>query len=384
MSISLLYNSAAVAAGNQLNITSANLKNTLYRLSSGSRINTGADDAAGLAIRDGLNANVTALTQSSKNANDAIGELQVADGALAQVTNLLNRAVTLATQSATGTVSDSQRTDINAEFSAIKAEIDRIGSNTTYNGTQIFQAATGADPNSFQFTPGAALTAATALTTGGTFTIGDGANTHTFTAAAGDKVSDLINDINSQSTVSAKAYLDGSGNLIVTDPLKKNALTASTTDAVLGTASQPTVSLASSLSVYLSDSTSAGSSTISIGLGALSSTKLDFGASTVDLSTDTLATAGGASSALAKINQAIQNVAAIRGGIGAGINRLQTATQVINSQQQNLASASDTISAADISQEVAHLTQYNILTQTGISALAQANQSQQAILKLLQ
>ncbi|MEO8725688.1 MAG: flagellin [Acidobacteriaceae bacterium] len=384
MSISLLYNSAAVAAGNQLNITSANLQKTLFRLASGSRINTGADDAAGLAIRDGLNANVSALNQSAQNANNAVGELQVSDGALAQVTNLLNRAVTLATESATGTVSDAQRTDINAEFTAIKSEIDRIGSNTTYNGTRIFQAANGADPNSYTFTPGTPLTSTTALTTGATFTIGDGANTHTFTAGATSKVSDLINDINSQSTVSAKAYLDGGGNLILTDPLKKGDLTAATTDAVLGTKSQPTVSQASSINIFLSDSTTAGSSTISVALGALSSTQLNFGSSNISLGADSLATAGGAQTALTDINQAIQNVAALRGGIGAGINRLQTASQVISSQQQNLAAASDTISAADISQEVAHLTQYNILTSTGISALAQANQSQQAILKLLQ
>src|SRR5882757_1235380 len=138
MALSILNNIPSLVAQNNLSITNANLQKTLFRLSSGSRINSGADDAAGLAIADGLHANVTALTQSARNANDGVGQLQVADGALAQVTTLLDRAVTLATESANGTVSNNQRTALNTEYTAIKNEIDRIGSTTTYNGTQVF------------------------------------------------------------------------------------------------------------------------------------------------------------------------------------------------------------------------------------------------------
>ena len=138
MSLSILNNVSSLAAQNQLSMTQASLQKTLLQLSSGSRLNSGADDAAGLAIADGLHANITALTQSARNASDGVGSLQVADGALAQVTALLNRAVTLATEASTGTVSDPQRATINAEFTAIKAEIDRIGSSTNYNGGQVF------------------------------------------------------------------------------------------------------------------------------------------------------------------------------------------------------------------------------------------------------
>ena len=139
MAISILNNIPSLAAQNQLSITQANLQKTLEQLASGSRINSGADDAAGLAIADGLQANVTALTQSAMNANEGVGKLQVADGALSQVTTLLNRAVTLATESANGTVNDgSQREALDSEFQSIKAEIDRIGTNTTYNGSAIF------------------------------------------------------------------------------------------------------------------------------------------------------------------------------------------------------------------------------------------------------
>src|SRR5579871_3764438 len=138
MPIGILNNIASLSAENQLSITNSSLQNTLYQLSSGSRINNGADDAAGLAIANGLQANITALSQSARNANDGVGMLQVADGALAQVTTLLNRAVTLATESSPGTVSDPQRQALQSEFLQIKAEIDRIGTNTTYNGAQVF------------------------------------------------------------------------------------------------------------------------------------------------------------------------------------------------------------------------------------------------------
>jgi len=126
MAISILNNIPSLVAQNQLSITGANLQKTLFQLSSGSRINSGADDAAGLAIADGLHANITALDQSAQNSNSGIGALQVADGSLAQITSLLNRSITLATESSNGTVSNTQRVALNTEFSAIQSEINRI------------------------------------------------------------------------------------------------------------------------------------------------------------------------------------------------------------------------------------------------------------------
>jgi flagellin len=142
MSFSILNNIPALSAENQLNTTQMQLQKTLAQLASGSRINTGADDAAGLAIANGLQANISALNQSAQNANDGVSALQVADGALGQVTTLLNRAVTLATEASTGTVSTAQRTALNSEYTQILAEIDRIGSTTTFNGTSVFTAST--------------------------------------------------------------------------------------------------------------------------------------------------------------------------------------------------------------------------------------------------
>ena len=163
MALSILNNIASIAAQNQLGVTNKNLNTALLQLSTGSRINSGADDAAGLAIADGLQANITALTQSARNANDGVGELQVADGSLAQVTTLLNRAVTLATESATGTVSDAQRVALDDEYQSIKAEIDRIGAKTNYNAGQVFTANT---LNVFLSDAGATSNSTIGVTTG--------------------------------------------------------------------------------------------------------------------------------------------------------------------------------------------------------------------------
>jgi flagellin len=262
---------------NQLNATSADLQQTLSQLASGSRINSGADDAAGLAISDGMQTNITALTQSERNANDGVAMLQVADGSLSQVTSLLNRAVTLATESANGTVTNTQRSALDAEFTQIKTEIDSIGTHTTFNGSSVF--------------------------------------------------------------------------------------TGSTT------------------SIFLSD----GDSNSSIGVTVSTLGQGAFGTSSTSLQGDNLLTAGqaGAQKALTDISGAITAVAAERGNVGASINRLQAATNVMANQVVNLTSADNGILSADIAQTVTRMSKDNILMQTGMAAMAQANSAQQLVLTLL-
>ena len=141
MGLSILNNIPSLVAQNQLAMTNTNLQNTLFQLSSGSKINSGADDPAGLSIADGLQANISALTQSAQNVTDGVGLLQTADGALSQVTTLLNRAVTLATEAANSGLTQgpgSQQAALQNEFASITAEINQIGSNTTYNNTPVF------------------------------------------------------------------------------------------------------------------------------------------------------------------------------------------------------------------------------------------------------
>jgi len=129
-------------AENSLNNTSASLNTVLQQLSSGSKINSGADDAAGLSLVDGLQANSQALVQSQTNATEGVGLLTVADGALSQVTNLLNRAVTLATEASNGTLNGSQDSAANQEYQSILSEVSNIGSTTTYNGSAVFNSNT--------------------------------------------------------------------------------------------------------------------------------------------------------------------------------------------------------------------------------------------------
>jgi len=138
MSLGVLNNISATYAENNLNNSNNSLTTVLQQLSSGSKINSGADDAAGLSLVDGLQANQTALTQSVTNAKEGVGLLQVADGALSQVTSLLNRAVTLATEASNGTLNASQDTAANQEFQSILSETSNIGTTTTYNDSAVF------------------------------------------------------------------------------------------------------------------------------------------------------------------------------------------------------------------------------------------------------
>ena len=196
------------------------------------------------------------------------------------MTTLLDRAVTLATESANGTLSTTQRTSIDNEFTAIKAEIDSIGTATTYNGASVFTA--------------------------------------------------------------------------------------------------------TATSIFMSDgSSTAANVTIATTTGLLSSAAIGT-TGPVDLDSTDLTSAADATTALASITSAIANVASMRGTIGANMNRLTAAASVMQNEVTNYTSAESTISSADIGKAVSNLSQYQILQQTGMAALAQANSSQQAILKLLQ
>ncbi len=389
MSVSILNNIPSLAAQNQLAITGSNLQKTLFRLSSGSRINTGADDAAGLAIADGLHANVTALTQSARNANDGVGFMQVADGALAQVTTLLNRAVTLATESATGSVT--QRGALDSEFQAISNEIARIGNTTTYNGTQVFTT------NTLNvFLSDASTNSTIALTTGALSPTGVGLgaqSTGTLTAISLPVANDTV-------TIGAKTYkfvasvaaandvaigADVASTLSNLAAAVNGGVGAGTAYGTGTTANAEVTATASGSTVALSAIT-AGAAGNAIATTSSSALHMAFSAGTLTNGSDggSLTTAQAATATLSSINNAIQFVANMRGSIGANINRLQSASNVMNNQVQNLSAAEDGIRAADIPAEVANLTKYSILNQTAISALAQANNMQQSVLKLLQ
>jgi len=426
MPIGILNNIAGLSAENQLSITNNSLQSVLYQLSSGSRINSGADDAAGLAIANGLQANISALTQSANNANDGIGALQVADGSLAQVTTLLNRAVTLATESANGSVSPTQRQALDAEYQQIQTEINRIGSNTNFNGQQVFTSTpmsvyvtdgTGNTQQASDFiTANVGSLTATGLLGGGSSsqlafgtvpqagdTIAIGGTTYTFVAssgagAAGDVLSaadatqanDVLIDNNSNGAIAMANTLQNLANAVNAGAGAGTSYGAAATGAVANSL----VTAGVSGNTVIFNPTTTGETDLANGTGITGTwTAGDSNTSQASFITTFSTTAGGTSdllsaadaeTALAAINSAIQTVAATRGQIGAVINRLQSASNVISNQVTNLTSAENTITAADIPTAVANLTKYSILEQTGISALAQSNQQQQLVLKLLQ
>ena len=135
---SILNNIAALGATRQLGITGKGLQQTIERLTTGRRINRASDDAAGLGISNKLQSDIRIAAQGQRNANDGISYLQVADGVLDEVTNLLTRAAELAEQANTGTISDSNRVNIDAEFQNIVRTIGDIGQNTKFNGSEIY------------------------------------------------------------------------------------------------------------------------------------------------------------------------------------------------------------------------------------------------------
>jgi flagellin len=298
MSLGVLNNLPAMFAEQNLNNTQSGLTKTLQQLSSGSQINSGADDAAGLSLVDGLAANSAALQQSSINATEGVGLLQVADGALSQVTSLLNRAVTLATEASNGTLSTSQQTAAEAEYSSIMGEINNIGSTTTYNQTAVFGQAAGV-----------------AIFTGDSSTAGSSTDTLS------------IGDLNASSALGFSA------------------------------------------------------STVTYATGAFTATNT---AGTATPGTDDISTTAGAQTALTDLNSAISAVALQDGYVGAQINTLNAISNVESTEQENIVSAQNAVQATDYAAATSNLSKYEILTQTGISALAQANSMQQEVTKLLQ
>jgi flagellin len=281
MSLVINTNVSSLNAQRNLSKSQASLQTSLQRLSSGLRINSAADDSAGLAISTTMNAQVRGMNQATRNANDGISLVQTADGALNETTNILTRMRELSVQSASGTLKDSDRSYISNEFVELQNEMDRIAGSTKFNGQDLLTGAGGAD--------------------------GDG----TFIIQVG---------------------------------------TGTTADDTITVVTQ----------------------------GATSSDLL------VDTGSANVLDAGSATAAIDSIDAAIDTVNNLRSTLGASQNRL---TSTINNLQvgiENTSAAQSRIQDVDVAAETANMTRANILSQAGVSILAQANQAPQAALKLLQ
>jgi len=380
MSITVLNSISSLIAENAVSNTQANLQNTLTQLSTGLKINSGADDPAGLSIADGLGANIAALTQSGQNVTNGIGYLQTADGALSQVTTILNQAVTIATEASNGGLTGDQATALETQFTSILNEIGQIGSTTNFNGTSVFSG----NASQFLSTQGNAanpITTATDLTAGSKTTLYDPTTGGTFvyTAQAGDTVATLATAIAgavTSGTLSAGTELVIAGNQAEIENTGGDPLSVSTTDSVLGEFS-PVSTGSNTADVFTSDGTGSGSYSLQTSISTLS-------AGSLGLASSSLSTTADAQNALTAITNAISQIAAARGGIGANINTLTSDNNVENTEVQNLTSAQNNVQNADVAQVTSNLTQYNVLEQTGFAALQQSQQAQQNVLKLLQ
>jgi flagellin len=245
MALGVLNNLSAIYAENNLNNTNSSLQTVLQQLSSGSKINSGADDAAGLSLVNGLQANSTALTQSETNATEGVGLLDVADGALSQVTNMVNRAITLATEASNGTLNPTQEAAANQEYQSILAEVNNIGQTTTYNQQQVFTGITVAIYTGDSSTVGSSIDDLSIRTlsessvgdTGGTMAYSDGANNVFLNLSTGTQNAQATDTLNaSGSTTIDVTYLVKGGSGAASTATTSIAVGAGSIDPATGNA----------------------------------------------------------------------------------------------------------------------------------------------------
>jgi flagellin len=393
MSLGVLNNISAMIAENNLNQTQGSLQGTLNQLSSGSRINSGSDDAAGLSLANGLTASSTALTQSAANASEGVNFLQVADGALSQVTNLLNRAVTLATEASNGTLNSAQEAATQAEYSSILTEISTINGNTEENGINVFSQAANVFTSDGTVSQSYA-TSALGSTSSESLSLGSAIYTSGTVAAATPgqvgKTDSYGNSIKSTDNVLSAAGPDGKAVTIDLTAMGDTTTAAGALAVGTAVAISGGKALAGAVAAAAAAGTDSYGATIAVGdqVFTAGTTTVDLGTSTAPTSNvfvgTSLDSTSQAQTALNAITSAIAQVASERGTEGAQVNTLTAVENVQTTQSTNTTSAENTVMATDYAMATSNLSKFEILEQTGISALSQANSTEQLVTKLLQ
>ena len=431
------HNMQAANANRMLNITTSAQSKSTEKLSSGYKINRAADDAAGLTISEKMRKQIKGLDRASTNAQDGVSAVQTAEGALTEVHSMLQRMNELAVQSANGTNSETDRKAIQAEVDQLSAEIDRVSETTKFNETYLLKGATGNNGNSYTYTNGSSvgeyngikitadgadlslksgeevnlgkvtLSYGTADIVSGTpskaagnitsITVKDSQKNVEVTLNDGTKetlakadfktkygldvgtkdgtttVSKTINDTNRTANVGVNASKANLSNYEIDDVVKVKA-TISTDNK----ASFSKDGIASPLSFNLhvgADSTNENK--ISVTIKSMSSDSLGIKGLKVDGEKS-------ATSAIDTISSAIQTVSEQRSSLGAVQNRLEHTINNLDNVVENTTSAESRIRDTDMAKEMVNYSKNNILAQAGQSMLAQANQSNQGVLSLLQ
>jgi len=395
MALTVNTNIASLNTQRNINNTSNALNTSMQRLSTGSRINSAKDDAAGLQIANRLTSQVNGLSVAVRNANDGISLAQTAEGALQQSTNILQRMRDLSLQSANGSNSDSERTALNSEVTQLKKELDRISNTTTFGGRQLldgsfgtasFQVGSAANEiisvsidemssksmtsKHFETAIGAATVDAAAdpAFAGGeievSFTVDGKDYTATATIKAtddakaiGQKIAAAVNDTNS----GVGAFADDTGALNLVSKVDGDGANTLTAFSVAGKDGDID-------GLTLPDDADFA----------------DEEASTLTISDIDLTTAEGAQKAVLAIDEAIKSIDAQRADLGAVQNRFDNTIANLQNISENVSAARGRIEDTDFAAETANLSKNQILQQAGTAILAQAKQLPQAVLSLLQ
>ena len=376
-------NIASLNAQRNLNSSQTSLATSLQRLSSGLRINSAKDDAAGLAISERMSSQIKGLTQASRNANDGISLAQTAEGAMAEIGTNLQRIRELAVQSSNATNSTTDRASLQAEVAQLVAEIDRVANQTSFNGTklldgsftsQVFQV--GADAgqtigiNSILDSNAAALGTAkfTADVTSSAFS----------DATADASVSGLtinavtISDVNIKDGDTAAAQATAVGNAI-NAKMDQTGVYAEV-DTTAGTVTLHSINANKNLVV--------GGTVTNSGLTAATTTAA--ASTAVHIEDIDISDFTGAQQAMEIIDKALTAVNSGRAELGAVQNRFTSTIANLAASSENLSASRSRILDADFAAETANLSRTQILQQAGTAMLAQANALPQNVLSLLQ
>ena len=406
MASTINTNIASLTAQRNLSNSQGTLATAMQRLSSGLRVNSAKDDAAGLAIAERMNTQVKGLTVASRNANDGISLSQTAEGALGKVGDMLQRMRELAVQAGNATNSTSDRKALQSEVSQLSSEIDRIAKTTTFNGTKIldgsfagavFQVganagdnisvgsladARGADLGSVQFAQvSVANIDSAAVVTGYASTIADGDLSITVNgtttsigsippaSSGSERLGQVAAAINSKSAdTGVIAFVTKADNGNFSIELRSDRVQTGVTPTA---AAIPTINFG----------TTASASTV--GFAAPTFAAATSAADTKGVDTVNVSTQAGAWTALKKIDAAIDSVNSSRANLGALQSRFENAISTIAVQNENISASRGRIIDADFAMETANLSRAQILQQAGTAMVAQANQLPQSVLQLL-
>ncbi len=382
-------NVASLNAQRNLNRSQGLLNQSLERLSTGLRINSAKDDAAGLAISERFTTQIRGINQAVRNASDGISLSQTAESALGELTNNLQRIRELAVQSVNATNSASDRAALNAEVTERLAEVDRIAKQTSFNGVKVLDGSFGTAV--FQVGANVGETISVSLTTNvtaaavGTINTGEGTgyDTDDADATTGGDVTLTFDDA-AATTLGTAVVAAGSTVQQAADAI--NQANIGGVSAFVNASDE--LQIVTDQDVTISEANSSGTGTNTAGFSTAVTTADEAADGTIDtdeslagLGVDTVA---GANFAIARIDSALTAVNGLRGNLGAIQNRFESTIVNLQTVSENLAASRGRIQDADFAAETAALTKAQILQQAGVAVLSQANAQPQLALSLLQ